>query len=197
MKCFEVTINGDRVCTAGVGDDGVLISSVSFVRKTGASEESGESQNNDYSERLDLRVGGLANHEGGITEQLEWLNHALAVGDEIVIRIIQAAVCDEPKSREVTYIECSFCNKKQAEVVKLIAGPTGYICNECVRDSSDALAAGEPTGRITILVGKTAEARCSFCDQKPVGGVRIVGVPTARICNQCVTICEDVLAGNV
>lgn len=132
-----------------------------------------------------------------MTEHLEWLNHDLAVGDEITIRIIQASACDEPQSKEVTYLECSFCGKKQAEVVKLIAGPAVYICNECVGDCSKALAIGEPTGRITMIIGKTAEARCSFCGQKPIDVVGIVGVPIARICNQCVKICGDVLAGNV
>ena len=30
-------------------------------------------------------------------------------------------------------IRCSFCNKTQAQVRKLIAGPNGaYICDECV-----------------------------------------------------------------
>jgi ATP-dependent Clp protease ATP-binding subunit ClpX len=28
--------------------------------------------------------------------------------------------------------KCSFCGKGHAEVKKLIAGPTVYICNECV-----------------------------------------------------------------
>ena len=27
---------------------------------------------------------------------------------------------------------CSFCNKTQQQVRKLIAGPNGYICDECV-----------------------------------------------------------------
>ena len=27
---------------------------------------------------------------------------------------------------------CSFCGKSQREVQKLIAGPTVYICNECI-----------------------------------------------------------------
>ncbi len=27
---------------------------------------------------------------------------------------------------------CSFCGKSQKEVKKLIAGPSVYICNECV-----------------------------------------------------------------
>ena len=30
-------------------------------------------------------------------------------------------------------VRCSFCNKTQAQVKKLIAGPNGaYICDECV-----------------------------------------------------------------
>src|SRR5258708_14666809 len=29
-------------------------------------------------------------------------------------------------------VSCSFCGKAQAEVAKLIAGPTVFICNECV-----------------------------------------------------------------
>ena len=30
-------------------------------------------------------------------------------------------------------IRCSFCNKTQAQVRKLIAGPNGaYICDECI-----------------------------------------------------------------
>ena len=30
-------------------------------------------------------------------------------------------------------VRCSFCNKTQAQVRKLIAGPNGtYICDECV-----------------------------------------------------------------
>ncbi|MGD0022686.1 MAG: ClpX C4-type zinc finger protein, partial [Smithellaceae bacterium] len=27
---------------------------------------------------------------------------------------------------------CSFCGKMQSEVRKLVAGPTAYICDECI-----------------------------------------------------------------
>ena len=194
MKCFEITINGEKVCTAGVGDDGVLTSIVSLVKSSNASDETGESQD---SENLDLRVHGLTNREFGVPEHREWLHQELAVGDEIVIRIIEASVCDEPKNIEVTYLKCSFCDKRQAEVARLIAGPTVYICDECVGTCSDALAAGEPTGSITTIIDKTEEATCSFCGKKPIEVVRIVGVPTARICNGCVKICQEILAADV
>jgi ATP-dependent Clp protease ATP-binding subunit ClpX len=29
-------------------------------------------------------------------------------------------------------LHCSFCGKSQHEVLKLIAGPQVYICNECI-----------------------------------------------------------------
>ena len=29
-------------------------------------------------------------------------------------------------------LECSFCSKKRSEVTKLVAGPSVYICNECI-----------------------------------------------------------------
>ena len=39
-----------------------------------------------------------------------------------------------------TKIRCSFCNKTQDQVRKLIAGPTGvYICDECVDICADIL----------------------------------------------------------
>ena len=29
-------------------------------------------------------------------------------------------------------LSCSFCNKSQFDIIKLVAGPGVYICNECV-----------------------------------------------------------------
>lgn len=29
-------------------------------------------------------------------------------------------------------LQCSFCNKRQEDVVKLIASPKAYICDECI-----------------------------------------------------------------
>lgn len=37
-------------------------------------------------------------------------------------------------------LSCSFCGKSQREVRKLIAGPTVYICNECIGLCNDILA---------------------------------------------------------
>ena len=37
-------------------------------------------------------------------------------------------------------LHCSFCGKSQHEVGKLIAGPIGFICNECVAMCNDVIA---------------------------------------------------------
>lgn len=37
-------------------------------------------------------------------------------------------------------VRCSFCNKTQAQVRKLIAGPNGvYICDECIEVCSEII----------------------------------------------------------
>ena len=37
-------------------------------------------------------------------------------------------------------LTCSFCGKSQREVRKPIAGPTVYICDECIRLCTDIIA---------------------------------------------------------
>ncbi|HAM49765.1 MAG TPA: ATP-dependent Clp protease ATP-binding subunit ClpX [Nitrospiraceae bacterium] len=44
------------------------------------------------------------------------------------------------KEREENRLKCSFCGKGQDEVRKLIAGPTVYICDECVELCNDIIA---------------------------------------------------------
>jgi hypothetical protein len=36
------------------------------------------------------------------------------------------------REKEAHKYYCSFCGKSQDEVAKLIAGPTVFICNECI-----------------------------------------------------------------
>lgn len=42
--------------------------------------------------------------------------------------------------RDETNLKCSFCGKGHAEVKKLIAGPSVYICNECVELCNEIIA---------------------------------------------------------
>ena len=71
-------------------------------------------------------------------------------------------------------IRCSFCNKTQDQVRKLIAGPAGvYICDECVEICSDIIDEEfedepVPTGNQQINLLKPAEIR-NFLDEYVIG----------------------------
>jgi ATP-dependent Clp protease ATP-binding subunit ClpX len=67
-------------------------------------------------------------------------------------------------------LRCSFCNKSQNDVRKLIAGPTVFICDECVAVCQDIIeedAGTEATPR-NVHLPKPPEIK-SFLDQYVVG----------------------------
>ena len=45
-----------------------------------------------------------------------------------------------PAEKRDSSLTCSFCGKSQKEVKKLIAGPTVYICDECIGLCNDIIA---------------------------------------------------------
>jgi endopeptidase Clp ATP-binding regulatory subunit ClpX len=54
--------------------------------------------------------------------------------------------------RDDNTLTCSFCGKSQKEVKKLIAGPTVYICDECIGLCNDIIAEESGSGRATATV---------------------------------------------
>jgi len=69
--------------------------------------------------------------------------------------------------------QCSFCGKSQDEVRKLIAGPTVYICDECIELCNDIIAEEWKEERSKGLkdVSKPAEIK-AILDQYVVGQER-------------------------
>ena len=65
------------------------------------------------------------------------------------------------KKDDTTNLACSFCGKSQKEVKKLIAGPTVYICDECIELCNDIIAeeASHETEATTSTVTKPKEIR--------------------------------------
>lgn len=53
-----------------------------------------------------------------------------------------------------TTLYCSFCGKSQHEVAKLVAGPSTFICDECVDLCGDIVGAERlsPEARIMAMV---------------------------------------------
>ena len=67
-------------------------------------------------------------------------------------------------------LKCSFCNKSQRDVRKLIAGPTVYICDECVDICLDIIAEEKDgdDGEGRVRLPKPVEIK-SFLDEYVVG----------------------------
>ena len=81
-------------------------------------------------------------------------------------------------------LRCSFCGKSQDEVKKLIAGPTVYICDECVELCNDIIAEEyerEESARAT-QIPKPSEIK-SYLDQYVVGQERAKKVLSVAVHN--------------
>jgi hypothetical protein len=83
MRAFRISLNGKRLCVAGVGETGVLSTIVSYVN--GARAHS-----------LDVSVGGLFTPSG---EHAEWKRVNLKVGDSVGVTVIETESVDKPKKR--------------------------------------------------------------------------------------------------
>ena len=111
---------------------------------------------------------------------------------------------------------CSFCGKRRREVRKLISGPRVFICNECVVRSREIIGPPPPPEATPARTGThdrgpagaalpddedvTAEKKppddmhCSFCGKPRTDVAQLVSGPTVYICNECVVLCEDIIA---
>ena len=114
MLCFEVYRNGTKLCTAGIGEFGVLTAIMTLVshrpeklalwRAKGIEDE--EATN------LNLRVGGLiSSADPDQSAQLTWVNVDLSCGDDIRIRVIESPHADSPTARPRD--EPSFIDEKE------------------------------------------------------------------------------------
>ena len=90
MIAFEVSRNGVKLCTAGIGNFGVLTAIISWVAHDPESltrlVDQGLLELSPTEMALD--VGGLKSFLSGDSESLKWTGAKLSVGDEIVIRIV-------------------------------------------------------------------------------------------------------------
>jgi len=83
MRAFQILLNGKRICLAGIRDDGVLSTTITYVP---------------FRKRKETRlyVGGLELPEN---EHVFWKEATLRAGDEVRIKIVDSKTVDKPLNR--------------------------------------------------------------------------------------------------
>ena len=97
-----------------------------------------------------------------------------------------------------TVLHCSFCGKSQDEVRKLIAGPTVYICDECIELCNEIIAEEAEErfvpGRMTVPKPMEIKARL---DEYVIGQERAKRILSVAVHNHYKRIDSRVSTGDV
>lgn len=83
MRAFRVLLNGKQVCLAGIGADGVLSATITYVPFRKRRETK-------------LYVGGLVLPQN---EHVFWKQAALRKGDEVRLKAVEIETVDKPRAR--------------------------------------------------------------------------------------------------
>lgn len=92
MICFQVDINGRKLCIAGVGEFGVLTTVISMVKSRDSIRQGGGTP-------AQLRIGGTTSLNNISDENVEWDGSGLNVGDQVTITIVDHLQPEEPSQR--------------------------------------------------------------------------------------------------
>jgi hypothetical protein len=107
MRAFKVSLNGKKLCLAGVGERGVLSAIVNRVE-------------GDRGEDLFMEVGGLSS-EGHV----KWIRYKhLRVGDEIRVKIAEASSVDRPIQKQP--VDPAETLRAQKRYVRMMAKQFGW-----------------------------------------------------------------------
>jgi ATP-dependent Clp protease ATP-binding subunit ClpX len=97
-----------------------------------------------------------------------------------------------------TVLHCSFCGKSQDEVRKLIAGPTVYICDECIELCNEIIAEEAEErfvpGKLTVPKPMEIKARL---DEYVIGQEHAKKILSVAVHNHYKRIDSRVLSGEV
>lgn len=128
MICYEIWVNGERVCLAGAerirGIQAMLILP-------------------DQGKSAHFFVNAETEPSETLMETFSWINREITVNDELKIKLVQSETPDHPSSiksfgtkTEETgkkKIFCSFCGQSQDKAEKIVAGHQANVCSECFK----------------------------------------------------------------
>ena len=100
MIAFEISIDGQKQCTAGVSGPGVTTVTASWVHRPAHDPTSDELIPGRFDEELMLDVGGLAHDPDGAPVYLTWLRQPLKPGQQIMLAVVETEHADAPHARK-------------------------------------------------------------------------------------------------
>lgn len=96
MICYDVELNGRRLCVAGASGNGVLGVNLTWVKRSPARRRKGEPRAAFGVEEHTLQVGGLFGEE-----HVDWVSRRrIRAGDVVRIRVLRRATADGPATRK-------------------------------------------------------------------------------------------------
>ncbi|MEW5980614.1 MAG: hypothetical protein AB1898_32970 [Acidobacteriota bacterium] len=99
MITFDVSLNGEPLCLAGIPRHGVLSVIANWVHRR--SSASSDEKDERWIDELSFSVGGLERNPSDVeAEYLHWVKRDLKPGDILTIRVVESDTADEPASRE-------------------------------------------------------------------------------------------------
>ena len=119
MRAFEIYLNGKKLCTAAVGNEGVLTAIVSSVRRQLRSAR--QRAHARSREDLVLDVGGLVT---STAEHVRWKTPRLRNGDEVRVRVVDIELADEPDIKQRT--DATARAKRQERYLEVTARKRGW-----------------------------------------------------------------------
>jgi hypothetical protein len=100
MIAFEISVNGRRLCTAGVDAAyGVLTAMLTWTRRD-LRQLPDQASKDLAAEELRLTVAGHVSHGRYSHENLQWPGGDVRPGDAITIRIVETEAADAPQTRQ-------------------------------------------------------------------------------------------------
>lgn len=96
-------------------------------------------------------------------------------------------------------LSCSFCGNSQKQVGKLITGPDGRICDDCVSLAYGVLAgegqtASTPIAMIRQVSDEAGTDQCSFCQKRRHQVAAMASAGDSRICDECLELCDEIIS---